>query len=267
MRHLADVALSGRPVRIDWSVRRLSCENSACPKVTFAEQMPGLTMRYQRRTSLLQHLAEAVGVLLADWSGARMLRILNVALSRCTVLPQLMRGPLPLLVTPRVLGVDDFAPYGDTRGTLLADAETRLPLTLWEGREAEQLSCWLRGHPGVEIVCRDGLLAYRQGIADGAAGALQVSDRSTCGRACPDAFRKSPPLTAAACPQPASSGRTAARYANAPGPIPGPRWSAGLRAAPLPSTTCGNAGMRTNTTPRSFTRNSSPRATWATVSG
>ncbi|MFD8888787.1 ISL3 family transposase [Streptomyces erythrochromogenes] len=177
VRHLADAALGGRSVRIDLSVRRLYCENPSCPKVTFAEQVPGLTVRYQRRTPLLQHLVESVGVVLAGRGGARILRVLNVRLSRCTVLAQLMRVPLPPLVTPRVLGVDDFALYGDTYGTLLVDATTRLPLTLWEGRDAEQLSRWLRAHPGVQIACRDGSLTYRQGIADGAPAAVQVSDR------------------------------------------------------------------------------------------
>ncbi|MEU6895549.1 transposase family protein [Streptomyces sp. NPDC046557] len=134
VRHLADVALGGRPVRIDLSVCRLYCENPSCPKVTFAEQVPGLTVRYQRRTPLLQHLVESVGVVPVGRGGARMLRVLNVRLSRCTVLAQPMRMPLPPLVTPRVLGVDDFALYGDTYGTLLVDATIRLPLTLWEGR-------------------------------------------------------------------------------------------------------------------------------------
>jgi hypothetical protein len=50
VRHLADAALGDRPVRIDLSVRRLCCENAACPNITFAEQVPGLTVRYQRRT-------------------------------------------------------------------------------------------------------------------------------------------------------------------------------------------------------------------------
>lgn len=106
-----------------------------------------------------------------------MLRILNVRLSRCTGLSQLMRVPFPPLVTPRVLGVDDFALYDDTYGTLLVDATTRLPLTLWEGRDAEQLGRWLRQHPGVEVACRDGSLAYRQGITAGAPDAVQFSDR------------------------------------------------------------------------------------------
>ncbi|GCD32298.1 transposase [Streptomyces chrestomyceticus JCM 4735] len=169
--------MGGRPVRIDLSVRRLYCENPACPKRTFAEQVPGLTVRYQRRTPLLQQVVEAVGILLAGRGGARMLQIVGVGLSRCMVLSQLMRVPLPPLVTPRVLGVDDFALYGDTYGTLLVDATSRLPLTLWEGRDADQLGRWLREHPGVEVVCRDGSLAYRQGITSGAPDALQVGDR------------------------------------------------------------------------------------------
>ncbi|MCY0955325.1 transposase [Streptomyces sp. H27-S2] len=104
-------------------------------KVTFAEQVPGLTARYQRRTAL------------------------------------------PQLATPRMLGVDDLALYGDTYGTLLVDATTRLPPTLWESRHAEQLSRWPLAHPGVKSACRDGSLTYREGIADGAPDAVRVSDR------------------------------------------------------------------------------------------
>ncbi|WMX45246.1 hypothetical protein RGF97_10825 [Streptomyces roseicoloratus] len=182
-------------------MRRLYCENPSCPKVTFAEQVPGLTMRYQRRTPLLQGLVEAVGVVLACRGGARMLRILNITLSRCTVLSQLMRMPLPPLVTPRVLGVDDFALYGDTYSTLLVDATTRLPLTLWQGRDAEQLSQWLREHPGVEVACRDGSLTYQQGITTGAPMPYRSVTAFTSGRASPAASRTSPPPTAAACRQ------------------------------------------------------------------
>lgn len=41
VRHVADEAVGGRAVVIDLSVRRLYCENSDCPKTTFAEQVPG----------------------------------------------------------------------------------------------------------------------------------------------------------------------------------------------------------------------------------
>lgn len=68
------------------AVRWLYCENTTCPKVTFAEQVTGLTMRYQRCTPRLQRLVEDVGVVLAGRGGSRMLRILNVRLTRCAVL-------------------------------------------------------------------------------------------------------------------------------------------------------------------------------------
>lgn len=177
VRRLADVAVGGRPLRIELSVRRFYCENPACVKVTFAEQVDGLTVRYQRRTALLQNLVETVGILLAGRGGGRLLGLLSAPLSRTSVLFQLMRVPLPAVATPRVLGVDDFALYAQVYGTLLVDGDTRLPITLWEGRDGAALAAWLREHPGVEVVCRDGSLAYRQGITDGAPESVQVSDR------------------------------------------------------------------------------------------
>ncbi|MEU6709611.1 hypothetical protein [Streptomyces wuyuanensis] len=136
-RTLADAAVGGRPALI------------------------GLTVRYQRRSPLLQHLVEMAGVLLAGRGGARLLQILKVPLSRTSVLFHLMRLPLPSAAVPRVLGVDDFALYADVYGTLLVDADTRLPIELWAGRDAEQLTAWMRTHPGVEVACRDGSLVYR----------------------------------------------------------------------------------------------------------
>lgn len=176
-RWLADTAIGGRPARIELQVRRRYCENPSCPKVTFAEQVDGLTIRYQRRTPLLQRLVEIAGVMLAGRGGARLLHLLHAGLSRTSVLSHLLKIPLPTPTAPRVLGVDDFALYSHTYGTLLVDEESRLPITLWEGRDAETLRDWLVEHPGVQIACRDGSPIYRQGITSGAPNAIQVSDR------------------------------------------------------------------------------------------
>lgn len=116
-------------------------------------------------------------MLLAGRGGARLLQIVKAPLSRTSVLFHVMRLPLPSPAAPRVLGVDDFALYADTYGTLLVDAESRLPIELWAGRDAGQLAVWLRRHPGVEVVCWDSSLVYRQGITDGAPHAVQVSNR------------------------------------------------------------------------------------------
>jgi transposase len=50
-RSLADVAVGGQRVVIRLRVRRFFCRQVACPTVTFAEQLTGLTQRYGRRTA------------------------------------------------------------------------------------------------------------------------------------------------------------------------------------------------------------------------
>ncbi|MFF8366975.1 hypothetical protein ACF05F_33915 [Rhodococcus erythropolis] len=173
--------------------------------MTFVEQVEGLTRRYQRRTPALQRLVEQVGILLAGRGGARLLGLLGASLSRTSVLFHLMHMSLSQVTTPAVPGVDDFALYADVYGTPLVDGDTHLPVPFWEGRDAAPLAAWLRGHPGVSVVCRDGSLTYRQGIADGAPDALQVSDSSTCGRGSRAGSRKSPPRTVPACRPPLPS--------------------------------------------------------------
>ncbi|MFE6946653.1 hypothetical protein [Streptomyces chartreusis] len=71
---------------IGLSVRRLFCDGPGCGRRTFAEQVEGLTVRYQRRSPLLQQLMEMAGVLLPGRGGARLLQILKVPLSRTSVL-------------------------------------------------------------------------------------------------------------------------------------------------------------------------------------
>ncbi|MET7986591.1 hypothetical protein [Streptomyces sp. NPDC005281] len=58
VRTLGDLALGGRPVPVGLSVRPLFCDSPRCGRRTFAEQVDEPTVRYQRRTPLLQHLDE-----------------------------------------------------------------------------------------------------------------------------------------------------------------------------------------------------------------
>lgn len=178
VRHVFDEAVGGRPVRIDLTVRRLYCENPQCPKRTFAEQVPGLTRRYQRRTPALQHVVEAVALALAGSAGSRLLTVLHQALSWMSVLNALMRIALPARLVPAVIGIDEFATRkGQRYATIIIDAVTGARVEVLADRAMATVTEWLRSHPGARFACRDGAAGYAQAITDADPEIRQVSDR------------------------------------------------------------------------------------------
>ncbi|MFF4668178.1 ISL3 family transposase [Streptomyces sp. NPDC001282] len=177
-RTVADVPVDGRRVVVLARLRRLVCPALGCSRQTFREQVPGIVERYQRRTTRLADQLGSVVKELSGRAGARLSRVLACCVSRSTALRVLMRQSVPPPRVPRVLGVDDFALKRRHRyATVLIDAETGERIDVLPDRTIQTLVVWLREHPGIEYVCRDGSGSYGEAIRQALPEAVQVSDR------------------------------------------------------------------------------------------
>ncbi|MFL1905932.1 hypothetical protein ACJWDR_43550 [Streptomyces tauricus] len=132
MRCVADEEIGGRPVAIVVSVCRLYCENTACSRTTFVEQVEQteqveeLTEPYQRRAPALRRLVEAVTVVLAGSPGARLLTVLHQRVSPTSVSNPLMLIPLSNRPTPAIAGIGEFALLkGHRYATIIACGDRR----------------------------------------------------------------------------------------------------------------------------------------------
>lgn len=104
-----DLPSSGLSVHLQLCVRRFRCQNKDCPRQTFAERLPELVAVSAQRTARLTRLLHAFSIALSGEAGARLLAEVGVSTSAETLLRLVKRSQLPVVATPKAIGVEAFA--------------------------------------------------------------------------------------------------------------------------------------------------------------
>jgi transposase len=177
-RHASDLPLQGRQTTLGLTARRFFCKNKGCPRAVFCERLPDLILSRGRATIRLTNLQRAVGLALGGEPGACLTEEMGMPVSATTLLRRVKQAASKPVMTPRVLGVDDWAWRKGLRyGTILVDLERGEVIDLLPSRDGEALKRWLLEHPGVEVISRDRATAYAQAASEAAPDAVQVADR------------------------------------------------------------------------------------------
>ncbi|BAY41290.1 transposase (plasmid) [Nostoc sp. NIES-2111] len=177
-RKLADLPWADYSITLQLRVRKFFCLNKLCKRRIFAERLTNVTAPWARRTLRLAQRLSVIGLANGGAAGERLLQQWGIKVCRNTLLNLVRSIPLPPIVTPHTLGVDDFCfRKCKTYGTALIDLERSRPIALLKDALAETLTEWLKAHPGVKVVSRDRSKTYESGIRQGAPEAIQVADR------------------------------------------------------------------------------------------
>ncbi len=177
-RVVRDVPCAGRRVQLCLTVRKFYCRNPYCERKVFAERLPDFVEPWARMTIRHCQQITSIGLATSGKGGARLAARLGIQTTRQTILSRIMALPNVLRGSVLYLGIDDFSfRRGCWFGTILVDLESHRVVDLLPDRQADTAARWMRHHPDITVVSRDGSSEYAKAASQGAPQAIQCADR------------------------------------------------------------------------------------------
>ena len=159
--------------------RHMVCTNKDCGKKIFAEPL-AMTRPYGRHThdvgERIRH--EALGQTARKASETLAMQHIHISAPAIIRTLRLMGKVNPEVRTSGYVGLDDFAQWkGHKYMCVIVDHYTREVLAGVDSRYGQEITDWLKSHPEIKVVTRDGSQSYAAIISAASGLIMQISDR------------------------------------------------------------------------------------------
>lgn len=178
-RKLQCTELLGHNVVLILKSRHMRCCNPECERRIFAEPLQ-FARPYARHTDRVEGEIRHEALGQTARKASRTLSRHGIRISTSSVTRRLRRlgKENPVVRTIGYVGLDDFAKKkGHRYMCVIADHYTRRPIAVFDSRYGHEITDWLKAHPEIKTVTRDGSQAYGSIISEASGQIVQVSDR------------------------------------------------------------------------------------------
>ncbi|WP_181833100.1 ISL3 family transposase [Bacillus taeanensis] len=176
-RFIQDLPVNEKIVYLQVQVRKFFCTNVYCENIVFTERFSWVEP-YQRRTKRLHKVLVRLTLSNNCLAASRMVNLFHAAISHDSLLRFIHQIKVPSYSQPTRVGIDDFAFKKRNRyGTLIVDLDSKKPIDVLNSQDGTSVQSWLKKHPSIELVSRDGSKTYASAITEALPSAIQVADR------------------------------------------------------------------------------------------
>ena len=179
LRKIQCTELLGSRTMLILDVRHFVCSNPKCAHAIFSEPL-AMARPYGRHTCEAEERIRHEALGQTSRKACETLAMQHIQVSRSSLIRtlRLMGSVNPEVRTSGYVGLDDFAKWkGHKYMCVIVDHYTRLPLAVFDSRYGQEITDWLKAHPEIKVVTRDGSQSYASIISAAGEFIMQVSDR------------------------------------------------------------------------------------------